>query len=127
VNGPSSFFALEKLRAIGGFDVNLHYTMDIDLWQRFFYHGLVLNHVKPYLWAFRMHDGSKTSHQLYRKAVEPINEEFSATEAKYWSRRQVLYGTILLRFLKIASGAYLWSFIDTLRYRGKPVQIIKNV
>lgn len=127
VNGPSSFFTLEDLWAVGAFDVNLHYTMDIDLWKRLFIHGSKLYHVKSYLWAFRVHDGSKTSNQLFGKVVEPVLVESSATTAKYWSRQQVVCGEILLRFLKIVSGAYLWSIIDTLRYKNRPVQEIRSV
>lgn len=124
VNGPSSFFALDALKAVGGFDLKLHYTMDIDLWQRFFFHGIKLYHVRSYLWAFRLHSGSKTTHQFYGQVNELAKEEFSATKAKYWTSNQVICGRILIRLIKCVSGAYFWSLVDTLRYRGLAVQKI---
>jgi glycosyltransferase involved in cell wall biosynthesis len=127
VNGPSSFFTLNILRQVGGFDLSLHYTMDIDLWQRFFHHGIKLNHVKAYLWAFRLHERSKTAHQFFGKVVDSAHLECEATKRKYWTHYQIVLGRILIRLLKCFSGAYVWSVIDTLRYRGEEAQKITGI
>ena len=61
VNGPSSFFRRGLFNRVGGFDVSLRYCMDWDLWIRFMRAGARFVWIPHYLWAWRNHDGSKTS------------------------------------------------------------------
>lgn len=127
VNGPSSFYSLEKMRSVGGFDEDLFYTMDIDLWRKFFAAGLKLHHVKSYLWAFRVHTESKTSHGITGESQPQYYEEGGRVNAKYGcSRRKAHIGTLVVRFMKLISGVYLWSFIDTWRYKGKSITLYKS-
>ena len=122
VNGPSSFFLLKKMRSVGGFDEGLFYTMDIDLWRKFFVNGLKLHHVKNYLWAFRVHAQSKTSHRIANKPLPAFHQEGIRVNEKHGcSQRKVRFGTIVMRLAKFISGVYLWSFIDTRKYKGKPI------
>lgn len=58
--GPSAFFKRSLWERLGGFDTNLKYVMDIDLWTRWAQAGERFIGLGEYLWGFRMHDGSKT-------------------------------------------------------------------
>ena len=53
VFGPSSFFRRELFERIGGFDVNLRYCMDTDLWCRFREAGAWFKKTGSYVWGFR--------------------------------------------------------------------------
>ena len=58
--GPSSFFRRELWERYGGFNEDLKYVMDIDLWTRWAKKGVKFTSVGRYVWGFRMHNGSKT-------------------------------------------------------------------
>lgn len=128
VNGPSSFFLLENLERVGGFDVSLRYTMDTDLWRRFAQLGIVLHHIPSYLLCFRIHEESKTSHKFITgKGSDNFSAEGVRMNLRYGItsfRNKV--GSLLNRCLRLVSGAYLHSFIDTCRYKGKPIEVIDS-
>ena len=58
--GPSAFFRRELWERCGGFDTDLKYAMDIDLWTRWAKAGEKFVGLGDYVWGFRMHEGSKT-------------------------------------------------------------------
>lgn len=58
--GPSAFFKRELWERIGGFDINLRYVMDIDLWTRWAMAWERFIGIDDYLWGFRIHPGSAT-------------------------------------------------------------------
>jgi glycosyltransferase involved in cell wall biosynthesis len=59
--GPSSFFRRELWERYGGFNVDLKYVMDIDLWTRWAKRGVKFKSVGRYVWGFRVHEESKTT------------------------------------------------------------------
>jgi GT2 family glycosyltransferase len=124
VNGPSSFFLLHNLHKVGGFDVGLKYVMDTDLWRKFINAGIPLRHVKAYLWAFRVHGGSKTSRRFAGRAIPAMSRESAAMLRRHgienrWRRKA---GACVMRAFRLCSAVYLRSYIDTVRYRGKPIR-----
>lgn len=128
INGPSSFFLLENLNKVGGFDLDLHYTMDTDLWRRFVKAGVKLHYIKDYLWCFRVHEVSKTSHvflvgqrsdSLFREGVN-MNLRYGITP--FWNRIAIK----LNKLVRLISGTYLCSFIDTRLYKGKNLYELKK-
>ncbi len=123
VNGPSSFFLIKNLNRVGGFDLTLHYVMDIDLWRRFFVSGVKLRHVKEYLWGFRVHSDSKTSHRFITgRSANTFHDEGVRVNAKYGSTQNMLkIGEKAMRLAKLLNGTYVRSFIDTRRFKGKQV------
>jgi len=58
--GPSAFFRRELWEKRGGFDTDLKYAMDIDLWTRWAKAGEKFVGLGDYVWGFRVHDGSQT-------------------------------------------------------------------
>ena len=59
--GPSAFFKRELWERSGGFDINLRYVMDIDLWTRWAKAGVRFESLNDYVWGFRWHEGSTTA------------------------------------------------------------------
>lgn len=126
INGPSSFFLIDNLEKAGGFDVSLRYTMDTDLWRRFVKAGIRLHHIPDYVWCFRVHEESKTSH----KFITGKGSDSFATEGMSMNLRYGItpfrnkIGSSLNRLLRLTTGAYLRSYIDTCRYKGKSIDVI---
>lgn len=118
VYGPSSIFHKSLFLESGGFDLNLHYTMDTDLWMRFKNMGYEFKRIPYYFWAFRIHSGSKTSHSFsgsLNKAFKDEQEQICIKNSHFYSRssyyKQVLF--------KLFSGTFIFSKLDTFVSKGK--------
>ena len=75
MGGPSSFFHKSVFEECGPFNVSYHYLMDIDLWLKFINAGYSLVRINNFGWAFRDHEGSKTSSSLKGKPSEKFLRE----------------------------------------------------
>lgn len=117
VHGPTTIFHKDLFYESGGFDENLFYTMDTDLWMRFRLLGHKFIRIPHYLWTFRIHEGSKTSHTF-----DSPNDEF-LQEEEYISKKNDTHitrkGTLKQTFFKLLLGAYFFAFFDTLRYKNR--------
>lgn len=123
VNGPTSIFTKDLLDQAGGFDQSLHYTMDTDLWMRFRIMGHRFVRIPDYMWAFRIHNESKTSH-AYTQEADP---KFAAEQKKILVKNGYKYsafGFMVQKVFKIVNGTYLRSSLDTLRFKGTNVKDI---
>lgn len=67
VHGPTSIFHKSLFEEVGGFNVSLHYTMDTDLWYKFYNNGHKFKKINEFFWVFRVHVDSKTSHSFSQK------------------------------------------------------------
>jgi len=122
IGGPSSFFSIERLRRVGGFDIKLHYTMDGDLWNKFFASGMKMVHLPMYFWGFRSHSASKTSHAFHDvQSAAFHNEHKMAYKRVKYSAFGERVRIWRLRFHKILSGCVFRSYLDTRRYFGKNI------
>jgi glycosyltransferase involved in cell wall biosynthesis len=121
VNGPSSFFHRSLFEQHKGFDVSLQYTMDHDLWLKFIQAGVTFKRVRHYLWAFRIHAGSKTY-----KAIDRVMDAKNKTEEDYVVRRLGLEERNserwMMRAHKIWTGTFFRMLYDTWRWKGKPIE-----
>lgn len=127
VGGPSSFFRLSLLKEIGGFDIDMHYAMDTDMWFRFIKYGVKLHVVDTYAWAFRIHEESKTfvNYVPHDVAELPKSRLYDVEQLRIRYPAKMKYMKIMSKFLgliKVLNGCYLKSFVDTLRYRGKCIE-----
>lgn len=61
VFGPTTFFSRDLCFRLGGCNVDYHYTMDTDLWERFIVAGVKQKRIRCLCWGFRMHESSKTA------------------------------------------------------------------
>ena len=123
IGGPSSFFSLERLKEVGGFNVQLRYTMDGDLWNKFFAAGMTMHHLNRYFWGFRMHAASKTAHSLTGRRSDAFQEEDRRLFARrHYSARQRWVASRCLGLWKLMNCSILRSYIDTVRMGGKDVR-----
>lgn len=131
VGGPSSFFEKSLLMEVGGVDEDLHYTMDIDLWYRFYRKsGQIYYATKRYVWAFRIHEDSKMSGPTLNptdeaciKRRERLSREGCLLKERYGfcsSRVKQRLGV----FLSLSILDKISSFIDEYRFSGNDVRIV---
>jgi hypothetical protein len=112
--GPSAFFSRNLWLRLGGFDVNLHYVMDIDVWTRWARAGVRFTGVGDYLWGFRMHEGSKTKGGMHDSAHH--SERIRVLE-RHGASNQALWCN-LTRLGCIADGSWFKRMRDKKRVRG---------
>jgi len=126
VCGPSSFFAAELYREVGGFSTDLRYAMDLDLWLKFMARGHYPRRFAHYCWAFRMHEQSKTADQ-FSAYVNPRAQEIQAEVAALYARlgyRLSPWARLLSAAQKIADGSAFAAWSDTRTFRGQSAQRI---
>jgi glycosyltransferase involved in cell wall biosynthesis len=125
VYGPTSIFHRNLFNKVGKFDTSLNYSMDSELWLRFMKMGIRFKRIHKYFWGFRIHEDSKTSHTFSSKP----NDAY-LREQEYISKKHNIYisslGIIKQRIYKFIFGCYLLSFIDSVIYRGKNINLLKN-
>ena len=128
VFGPSSFFTRALFESAGGFDEELHVAMDFDLWIRFMKcqraRGVRtgFKRIDAYLWAWRNHDGSKTSSGI-RTAAELARQAENVRRAFEKNDFTVTWrGSALARLWRVCDGSYLRSLTDTWRWRGRALE-----
>jgi glycosyltransferase involved in cell wall biosynthesis len=120
VNAPSSFFHRSLFQGVGGFDKDLHYVMDIDLWMKFARSNERFVCVTRPLWGLRIHSNSKTAHAFSREPEAGFLRERRLLEDRYAAKFDgVPLGAF--RVWRFISGAYffsaLWSIVLKLGYR----------
>ena len=124
VFGPASFFRRELFERVGGFDVNLRYCMDTDLWCRFREAGAWFKKTGTYAWGFREHEGSTTT-----GAKKPGEQSRQDREvAAMHERRGVKMtagGVRALRLRRLLDGSFIKAIFDTIRFKGKKWSEIK--
>lgn len=119
IGAPSSFFLLSRLREVNGFDDGLHFVMDIDLWRKFFLRGMQLWQVSEYIWGFRVHESSKTSHSITQSKSESFYRESILLRSRYkYNRIKISIGKFLYYGLKMLTFNFFLAKYDTCRYRG---------
>lgn len=125
VYGPSSFFRrklYEHCQEGGrGFDTNLRYMMDIDLWERFRQAGFWHHKLTRYVWGFRVHNASLTSGDLLGQTPIEMEREYRLLDVRYGTCRNGVMSK-LNRFVRWLDGSYLHAAFDTWRFAGKSVR-----
>lgn len=124
IGGPSSFFPIERMKRIGGFDLSLRYTMDNDLWMRLFKDGARFTHINRCFWAFRLHEDSKTSPALISSSgacAGHCKERKRLLIKSGASYGQIVLGKWILRLWKLVNGSFVRSWLGTLRYSGSSI------
>lgn len=122
---PSSFFSRALYDRSGGYvDIDFHYAMDIELWDRFYnVSGAKYRQIPGYLWIFRVHEESKTGRE--GAGVVRIRDESDAAWAQICKEKRILadrYSKHLLtwwrRWFSMSWREAIMSKIDTIRFCG---------
>ncbi|OQX53154.1 MAG: hypothetical protein B5M53_07325 [Candidatus Cloacimonas sp. 4484_209] len=123
---PAVFFKKELFWKVGGLNINLHYSMDIDLWHKFRLANAKVCHIKAYLGGFRIHSMSKTAKlRKNRKIFE--NPETTIVRRKYIpnvSKITIRFFRYLYNFWQIFNLNYAQAWVELRRFKGKTWQEI---
>ena len=112
--GPSAFFRRELWEKRGGFDADLKYAMDIDLWTRWAKAGERFVGLGDYVWGFRVHGGSQTMNG--ENSAAQIAER-RAIDAKHGVSSGGLWRNVT-RLASLWDGSWRKRKSDTARMRG---------
>ena len=123
VYGPTSIFSRKIFQESKGFDESLKFSMDTDLWHSFKSLGYKYKKINAYLWGFRLHEESKTSHLFFGPPSQDFILEQNRIDIKH-KIKIMNYKKYLLYIFKILTGLYLKSFLDTFRFKGKNINSI---
>lgn len=121
VNGPSSIFHRSLYEKAGGMDARLHYVMDMDLWIKFVDLGVRFHRIHHYIFGFRVHEGSKTSHSIGNVQNEDFKHERNEVISRA-NRVRTRAEMWCLRIYKGFSGVYLRTLYDSRRWRGLSIE-----
>ena len=113
--GPSAFFRRELWDRYGGFDDDLKYVMDVDLWTRWARAGERFISTDDYLWGFRDHEGSTTFNDGNRHYVE---KEFQTVLRKSNIRHEKIWRNVT-RVMSVFDGTRWRRIADFSRFRGR--------
>lgn len=132
VAAPSAFFSPGLYQSVQGFDRDLHYAMDTDLWLRFMRQGARYVRVPRYLWGLRLHPGAKTSGHRFGDSAQARPEhpgwERRRRESQHVAARhgvgpwEARLGRGVSRLLRTVTGATARALIDSARFYGRPWQ-----
>lgn len=118
--GPSAFFRRGLWEKRGGFDSELKYTMDIDLWTRWAKAGESFVCMNEYLWGFRIHSGSTTmggqNNVAHRSEKAKVLARHGITQEWFWRN--------LTRAASVVDGSWFMRKRDSRLLRGKHWQEI---
>ena len=119
--GPSSFFHRSLFHLDNGFNEDLKFSMDTDLWMRFVNHGYKFQKLNHYCWGFRLHQNSKTSHAFKGKANNKFENEKKIVYSKNGFKKSRIFNFLLFIF-KVFTGTYIISIYHTYLYNGKNIK-----
>ena len=111
----SAFFRRELWENRGGFDTDLKYAMDIDLWTRWAKAGERFVGLGDYVWGFREHGGSKTGSGANRDAQlderARVDALHGVASMGFWRN--------LTRAASVLDGSWFKRKSDSVKYHGK--------
>ena len=129
VFGPSSFFSRKAFERVGGFDVNLKYGMDTDLWSKLLNAGYYQVRVNRFCWAFRWHSQSKTfGTETSSVRAEKVHEAAYLMNQNAFRYKRSLTNIYYLIWIawRLFDGSLIMKYIMRYRYVGKNVAAIMN-
>jgi glycosyltransferase involved in cell wall biosynthesis len=123
VTQPTTFFRRSLYERAGGLDVDLHCTMDSDLWCRFYRLAPVWKTLHRYIVGFRGHSECKG---LSEKWVKQYAAEGKLMGMRYPDMYNSPSGLWLYRGRQALTGAEWISLWHTWMFKGKNIQCLTN-
>lgn len=106
VFGPSSIFSREIFYKVGGFNEDMHLMMDTDLWMKFIISGTKQKRINHFLYAFRMHERSKTAEFAEHRLLEETKSQF-ACEHRMAIQKSGYIGSNIQYWMRM-----IWRMLD---------------
>ena len=122
---PSSFFTKRLYDSVGGMDLFFQYTMDTNLWARFYTLENKCFKILPgYVFGFRYHPLSKTAGGYFDEKSPEQREKEERQVAAERLKSSLLFKNLqkpnrLSLLLHIDWKTKICNFLDTRRYKGK--------
>lgn len=119
---PALFFKRELYEKVGGLDITLHYSMDIDLWHKFRLAGARVFHINEYLGGFRVHSSSKTGPRMLKIKRYFEHPETTLIRLRYIpnvSKSTIRLFRMMHKVWQIVNLNYLKGWFDLQRWKGK--------
>lgn len=123
VGGPSSFFHKDLFKKCGNFDLNMKFSMDTDLWERFVNKGYVYKHINIFCWVFRIHEDSKTSYIYTQKPKQNVLDEYSQRMKK--NNKIIKKEKLVVQKIKKCLFSYHKSLFYTTMLKNKNINSVK--
>lgn len=112
VYGPSTFFTKGIYEQVGRIDEQLVNTMDYDLWIKFVMAGVKQRRVNCFVWAFRMHEASKSAefgtHNVSQKVRDMISREGEIIRGRSGYHPRVVWHRVTMIW-RVLDGSLLRS------------------
>lgn len=124
---PAVFFKKDLYEKVGGLDINLHYSMDVDLWHKFRLAGAKVYHVDKYLGGFRVHSASKTGPRMLKIKRYFEHPETTLIRSRYIpnvTKNTVRAFRMIYKIQQIINLNYLSSWFDLQQWKEKTWQEI---
>jgi glycosyltransferase involved in cell wall biosynthesis len=118
---PAIFFRKSLFDKVGGLDVFLHYSMDIDLFHKFLLANARVCHISSYLGGFRFHTASKTITFRGKDKNAFENPETTIIRMRYIpkvSKAAIRLFRLLHKLLRTVNFNLLRGWLDSRRTRG---------
>ena len=113
--GPSAFFSRSLWNRLGGFDTNLKYVMDIDLWTRWAKADVEFVELNEYVWGFREHGSSLTGSGVNRSSqlseLSRVDDRYGVSSVGFWRN--------VTRAASVLDGSWMKRKYDAARFCGK--------
>ena len=123
VFGPSTFFSKKLFGELGGIDASYHFAMDTEYWWRIVASGRTYQRINTYFWGLRLHSDAKTANVLltgeYPSGMREEGEKIALRYFPKVTKPERQFAVKLARMWRILNTSYIFSLIDTFRFRGK--------
>lgn len=125
--GPSSFFSKELFDRAGGVDESLHFTMDSDLWYKFYFNcGARYRRTRANVFIYRMHESSKMSGADVKQTESALRNRLRAKEEEgiVLARYHIKRGRTCARFVTMLTFSLvdkICSLLKSFKYCGKTI------
>ena len=127
--GPTTFWRRSVYNKIGGIDETLHYGMDTEYWWRLTVNGYKQVRVNHDLWAFRMHEDSKTAEYGDHHNTEEV-QKIKSSEYYYFIKKNGVdvrwWACYLIRLLRLLDFSYMRRMWRKVVLVGRKIESAEN-
>lgn len=130
---PSSFFSRELFKRAGGVDVDFHYSMDTELWFRFYrWASVMYRPIKGYCWGLRLHPAAKMSGHNFENSelsqeMHPRWAQLKKEGKLFHSRYGYPKSNKFVKWITTSPLIFMKNKLDTWRFRNKFVSECFNL
>lgn len=123
VDSPTSVFSKDIFERSQKFDLRFDYSMDADMWMQFVNMGIRYVRINRFVYAFRMHPGSKTLGDYNEEKIKDVHIQKEIIYAKNHIRRNLLAKVIAMVIKSVVAKPI--AIYKSLRWIGKDISVVR--